>query len=71
MGLKFSDGVEVDTSGPLRPLRLKDGWYVCGTVPGAKVGILVAAGSQKDAEWMIKDILFEAGQRNKSGEGGQ
>ena len=25
--LKFSDGVEINTSGKLRPLRLKDGWY--------------------------------------------
>jgi len=28
--LKFSDGVEIDTSGPLRPLHLHDGWYVVG-----------------------------------------
>lgn len=30
MLLKFSDGVTVDTSGPLRPLKLNDGWYVVG-----------------------------------------
>lgn len=30
MTLKFSDGIKVDTSGPLRSLRLSDGWYVIG-----------------------------------------
>jgi hypothetical protein len=28
--LRFSDGVSIDTSGPLRPLKLADGWYVVG-----------------------------------------
>jgi hypothetical protein len=28
--LRFSDGVNIDTSGPLRPLHLWDGWYVVG-----------------------------------------
>ena len=28
--LRFSDGVNIDTSGPLRPLKLADGWYVVG-----------------------------------------
>lgn len=28
--LRFSDGVNIDTSGPLRPLKLSDGWYVVG-----------------------------------------
>jgi hypothetical protein len=28
--LNFDDGVSVDTSGPLRPLRLHDGLYVVG-----------------------------------------
>ena len=28
--IRFSDGVEIDTSGPLRPLHLHDGWYVVG-----------------------------------------
>jgi len=30
MTLKFSDGIQVDTSGPLRTLQLTDGWYVVG-----------------------------------------
>ena len=37
--LKFSDGVEIDTSGPLRPLHLHDGWYVVGG------GMLIAVDS--------------------------
>jgi hypothetical protein len=28
--LRFNDGVNIDTSGPLRPLHLHDGWYVVG-----------------------------------------
>jgi hypothetical protein len=28
--LTFSDGITIDTSGPLRPLVLHDGWYVVG-----------------------------------------
>lgn len=28
--LRFSDGIEIDTSGPLRLLELHDGWYVVG-----------------------------------------
>lgn len=28
--IKFSDGIEVDTSGEYRTLKLPDGWYVVG-----------------------------------------
>jgi len=28
--LRFSDGIEIDTSGPPRLLELHDGWYVLG-----------------------------------------
>lgn len=28
--LKFSDGIEIDTSGELKLLELYDGWYVVG-----------------------------------------
>jgi hypothetical protein len=30
MKIEIIDGVEIDISGPLRKLRLKDGWYVVG-----------------------------------------
>jgi hypothetical protein len=41
--LKFDDGVEIDTSGPLRPLHLHDGWYVVGG------GMLIAVDSLQQA----------------------
>jgi len=28
--LRFSDGINIDTSGPIRKMSLKDGWYVVG-----------------------------------------
>ena len=28
--LRFNDGVEIDTEGPLRLLKLEDGYYVVG-----------------------------------------
>jgi len=28
--LRFSDGIEIDTSGEYRTLELHDGWYVVG-----------------------------------------
>jgi len=28
--LRFSDGIEIDTSGEYRILKLHDGWYVVG-----------------------------------------
>jgi hypothetical protein len=28
--LKFSDGVQINTNGPIRSLELHDGWYVVG-----------------------------------------
>ena len=28
--LRFNDGVNIDTSGPLRVLHLRDGYYVVG-----------------------------------------
>jgi hypothetical protein len=28
--IRFTDGVNIDTAGPLRPLCLADGWYVVG-----------------------------------------
>lgn len=48
--LRFNDGVNVDTSGLLRPLHLKDGWYVVGE------GYLSPAKSRKDALRQIAEI---------------
>ena len=41
--IKFSDGVEIDASGPLRPLHLHDGWYVVGK------GMLIPVESEQEA----------------------
>jgi len=44
MTLKFSDGIQVDTSGPLRTLELPDGWYVVGE------GKLIPVKDEEEAE---------------------
>lgn len=44
--LRFSDGVEIDTSGPLRPLKLRDGWYVVGQGTCCPVDDLAEARSE-------------------------
>jgi hypothetical protein len=41
--LKFSDGEEFDTSGPLRPEKRFDGWYVIGN------GMLIPVDSREEA----------------------
>ena len=47
--IMFSDGVLVETDGPLRPLRLKDGWYVVGN------GMLCPVNSREEAvEWILE-----------------
>ena len=43
MTLHFSDGVSIDTSGPLRVLELEDGFYVVGK------GMLIPVNSQTEA----------------------
>lgn len=45
--LRFSDGVNIDTDGPLRPLHLADGWYVVGN------GMLCPVNSHAEAVAMI------------------
>ena len=42
--LRFNDGIEIDTEGPLRLLKLEDGYYVVGEgmcipVEGVQEGI--------------------------------
>jgi hypothetical protein len=47
--LRFTDGIQIDTSGPLRPLHLPDGLYVVGR------GLLMAVASLEEAlEWIQK-----------------
>lgn len=51
MPLHFSDGVNVNTSGPLRTLHLSDGWYVAGQ------GILMPCDDRADAENVLAELV--------------
>jgi len=48
--LKFSDGMEFDTSGKLRKELKSDGWYVVGN------GLLMPVNSEKEADDFINDF---------------
>jgi len=48
--LNFIDGVSIDTSGDLRTLRLKDGWYVVGN------GMSVPCNDKDEAEETLKSL---------------
>lgn len=48
--LRFSDGVNIDTSGDARTLHLKDGWYALGN------GILIPCRDEEEAEKQKKVI---------------
>jgi hypothetical protein len=48
--LRFSDGVNIDTSGPLRTLTLPDGHYVVGN------GMLIPVDSREAAGGLIKKM---------------
>jgi hypothetical protein len=45
--LRFSDGINIDTSGPLRTLTLHDGHYVVGG------GVLIPVNSLEEARAII------------------
>jgi hypothetical protein len=45
--LKFSDGIEIDTSGELRLLELYDGWYVVGE------GKLISVKDEEEGEQIL------------------
>ena len=51
--LRFSDGVNIDTSGPLRAICLSDGWYVVGE------GMLMPENSREDALETIQELKGE------------
>jgi hypothetical protein len=48
--LRFNDGINIDTSGPLRTLHLHDGWYVVGK------GMLIPVGSEQKAMDQIESM---------------
>ena len=50
MRLRFTDGMEIDTSGRLRVIHRRDGWYVVGE------GMLIAVESPEDGERLIEKL---------------
>jgi hypothetical protein len=52
--LKFSDEIEIDTSGELRLLELYDGWYVVGE------GKLIPVKDKEEGHKVIFKLLFQA-----------
>ncbi len=60
--LRFSDGVNIDTSGELRVLSLHDGLYVVGE------GICFPVDSQEEAEQTIRDMKARKEKGKKSDE---
>ncbi len=51
MKLKFSDGISIETSGPLRKLHLEDGWYVAGA------GFCIPTASEEEADETILQMM--------------
>ena len=52
--LKFSDGIEIDTSGEFRLLELYDGWYVVGE------GRLIPVKDDEEGVKIISILLHHA-----------
>jgi hypothetical protein len=50
MTLRFSDGMQFDTSGPLRVIRRSDGYYVTGK------GLLIPCDSREEGNEIIADL---------------
>jgi hypothetical protein len=54
--LRFDDGIEIDTSGELRLLKLYDGWYIVGE------GRLIPVKDEEEGEKIIdlirKNLIF-------------
>ena len=51
--LEFNDGVSIDTSGPLRKLRLRDGLYVVGQ------GMSIPVDSNEEADEILRECEGE------------
>ena len=61
--LRFTDGVEIDTGGELRPLQLVDGWYVVGN------GGSIPVESEEQAKALIQELnTCPHNPRNQKGE---
>lgn len=56
--LRFSDGVTIQTDGPLRTHRDKDGWYVTGQ------GMLIPMDSQEAAQKWVEEHGGDHGQQS-------
>ena len=50
MKFKIREDVEIDTSGPLRKVRLEDGWYVVGQ------GTANTVDSEEEADLLIQQL---------------
>jgi hypothetical protein len=53
MKIEIIEGVEIDISGPLRKLRLKDGWYVVGEES------LNTVDSEEEADLLIQHLTTQ------------
>jgi hypothetical protein len=51
MSIRFDNGTEIDTSGPLRILRLEECLYVTGE------GHLIPCGSEEEAEEIMREMV--------------
>ena len=49
--LRFTDGINIDTSGDHKKIRLDDGWYVVGG------GVCVPVVDENEADQLLKDLL--------------
>jgi hypothetical protein len=59
--LRFTDGVQIDTSGEYRTLKLQDGWYVVGR------GLLKPCADQEEAI-KVRDDLTSRNCRQDTGQ---
>lgn len=57
--LKFNDGVNIDTSGQLRILRLRDGYYVVGE------GWCIPVDSREDGKEVLEDMSKSASRHSE------
>ena len=48
--LRFDDGINIDTSGELRAIKLSDGWYLIGQ------GLMLPAESEGKAHELLKEL---------------